>query len=79
MLYRLIGWLRARTVRCLVCDRLFLLHTPWQEYRHYRVPLPIELTDQAHALLAAGPQATREWLHTADQTLREQAKQAVGR
>ena len=47
MLTTLLGWLRYRfTFRCLVCGRLHALHTPWQEYRCNRTPLPIVLTDQ---------------------------------
>jgi hypothetical protein len=43
--YRLFG-------RCFVCGRLVILHTPWALFVCERLPLPIELTDKTHALLA---------------------------
>ena len=35
--------------RCFVCQRYYLLHTPWAIWRCNRTPLPIEFTDQGRA------------------------------
>jgi hypothetical protein len=44
--YRLLG-------RCMVCDRLIVLHSPWALYVCERTSLPIEITEQGWARLNA--------------------------
>jgi hypothetical protein len=43
--YRLFG-------RCLPCDRLMVLHSPWALYVCERTPLPIQITEQGMKRLA---------------------------
>ena len=40
--------------RCLACDGLVILHSPWRLFVCERTPLPIELTDKGRALIGAG-------------------------
>ncbi len=57
----LLDWLHYRFIlRCLVCGRPHALHTPVQQYRCNRTPLPIELTDQGrHRALDEPASSTR--------------------
>ena len=47
---------RLTGLRCMVCNRLFLFHLPWQSYRCNRAPLPITITDAGMALAVGGEQ-----------------------
>jgi hypothetical protein len=55
---RLIGvwdWPRYRLLsRCLACDRLMALHTPWALYICERTPLGIVLTEQGRERVEQG-------------------------
>jgi hypothetical protein len=61
-------WLRLRLTgqRCIVCGGLLVLHTPWRKWRCNRTPLPVQITEQGLAWLAASGHADADSTATVD-------------